>query len=36
LVVLCVIMVSIGLYPALMVPLVSSGVTHILHLVGGA
>jgi NADH-quinone oxidoreductase subunit M len=36
LVVLCVIMVGIGIYPSVMVPLVSSGVERILSLFGGA
>jgi NADH-quinone oxidoreductase subunit M len=36
LVVLCTIMIGIGVYPPLMVPLVASGVEHILRLVGGA
>jgi len=33
---LCVFMIVIGLYPGIMVPLVSSGVEHILTLLGGA
>jgi NADH-quinone oxidoreductase subunit M len=36
LVLLCVIMVTIGVYPAIMGPLVSSGVQNILRLFGGA
>jgi NADH-quinone oxidoreductase subunit M len=36
LVVLCTIMIGIGFYPRLMVPLVASGVEHVLRLVGGA
>jgi NADH-quinone oxidoreductase subunit M len=35
LVVLCVAMITIGVYPSIMVPLVSSGVQHILSLFGG-
>jgi NADH-quinone oxidoreductase subunit M len=33
---ICIIMVVIGVYPSIMVPLVQSGVKHILALVGGA
>ena len=36
LVLLCVIMIAIGVYPAIMSPLVSSGVERILSLMGGA
>jgi NADH-quinone oxidoreductase subunit M len=36
LVMLCMVMIGIGVYPSIMVPLVSSGVEHILRLVGGA
>ena len=33
---ICIIMIVIGVYPSVMVPLVQSGVNHILALVGGA
>jgi len=33
---LCVLMIGIGLFPALMVPMVQTGVAHILHLLGVA
>ena len=33
---ICVIMIVVGVYPSVMVPLVQSGVNHILALVGGA
>jgi len=33
---LSVVMVALGVYPSLMVPLVESGVQHVLSLVGGA
>jgi len=36
LVVLSAVLIGIGVYPPLMVPIVSSGVEHILHLLGGA
>jgi NADH-quinone oxidoreductase subunit M len=36
LVVLSVILIGVGVYPSVMVPLVSSGVDHVLHLLGGA
>ena len=36
LVVLCVIMITIGVYPAIMSPLVASGVNGLLRLFGGA
>lgn len=36
LVVLCVILIGVGVYPSIMVPLVSSGVDHVLSLLGGA
>ncbi len=35
-VVLCVVMIVVGVYPAIMVPLVQSGVDNILRLLGGA
>ncbi len=35
-VLLCTLMIGIGIFPSLMVPWVSSGVQHILHLLGGA
>jgi NADH-quinone oxidoreductase subunit M len=35
LVVICVIMVTIGVYPSVMAPLIESGVENILRLVGG-
>ena len=35
LVVLCVIMVSVGVYPSVMVPIVESGVNGVLALLGG-
>jgi NADH-quinone oxidoreductase subunit M len=34
--VLSVILIGVGVYPSVMVPLVSSGVDHVLHLLGGA
>ncbi len=34
--VLCVILIGVGVYPSVMVPLVSSGVSHVLRLLGGA
>lgn len=36
LVTLCLIMISLGLFPSLMTPMVSQGVQHILRLLGGA
>jgi NADH-quinone oxidoreductase subunit M len=33
---LCLFMVGIGLFPSIMVPMVQTGVDHILHLLGGA
>jgi len=33
---LCALMIGIGLFPSLMVPMVQTGVTHILHLLGVA
>jgi NADH-quinone oxidoreductase subunit M len=33
---LCLWMIGIGIFPSLMVPMVQTGVTHILHLLGGA
>ena len=36
LVTLCVIMIGLGMFPSLMTPMVSQGVQHILHLLGGA
>ncbi|MGA7195191.1 MAG: NADH-quinone oxidoreductase subunit M, partial [Anaerolineales bacterium] len=33
---LCLLMIGIGIFPSLMVPMVQTGVTHILHLLGGA
>ena len=31
---LCLLMVGIGIFPSLMVPMVQTGVNHILHLLG--
>jgi NADH-quinone oxidoreductase subunit M len=36
LIVLSAVLIGIGIYPPIMVPIVSSGVEHILHLLGGA
>lgn len=33
---LCLFMIGIGLFPAVMVPMVSTGVNHIMHLLGGS
>jgi NADH:ubiquinone oxidoreductase subunit 4 (subunit M) len=33
---LCLFMVGIGFFPSIMVPMVQTGVDHILHLLGGA
>jgi len=34
--IMCVFMIGIGIYPAFMVPVVQTGVQHILHLLGVA
>lgn len=36
LVTLCVIMISLGVFPGLMVPMISTGVQNVLHILGGA
>ncbi len=36
LVTLCVIMISLGVFPSLMVPMISTGVQNVLHILGGA